>query len=331
MADRTGSGPDRLASTPNRECHDRTSAVTTARAAFSVVLPALDEERGLLATLEGLRGVLESSGRVYEVVVVNDGSTDATPRLLAARSDITVIRHADNRGYGAALKAGIRAARHPLVVIMDADGTYPAAAIPALVDRCAAADMVVGARVGRNVHSTPARTVVKWCFRQFAQWITWTRIPDLNSGLRIFHRAVAERFMDVLPDGFSFTTTITVASILEGAVVCFETVDYMPRIGRSKVRPLPDTLRIARQLVRLGLRFAPFRTSLLIALPLVVAGGTFSAYGLLTSGRLTPAGLASTAVGILVFGLGLAVEQQVRRRRSLAPGTFVASRGSLRA
>src|SRR5579862_1208249 len=231
MADSTDRSPDRPL--PG----DAAQHGVAGDGAFSIVLPALDEEQGLAATLAAIQSVLQHSGRRYEVIVVNDGSTDRTPQLLSERSDVRVVDHAATRGYGATLKTGIQAARYPLVLIMDADGTYPAAAIPMLVDRCAAADMAVGARLGRTVRAPAARAVAKWCFRQAAQWITWTRIPDLNSGLRVFHRALAERFMDLLPDGFSFTTTITVASILEGATVEFEIVDYMPRIGKSKVRP----------------------------------------------------------------------------------------------
>jgi hypothetical protein len=132
--------------------------------------------------------------------------------------------------------------------------------------------------------------------------------------------------MPLLPDGFSFTTTITVASILEGATVRFEIVDYMPRIGRSKVRPLPDTLRIARQLLRLGVRLAPFRTSLLIALPLLAAAALLDA-----STRFTPAPLVSAAIGVLIVALGWLLEQRVRRRRDAVPAPIVASRSSLRA
>jgi glycosyl transferase family 2 len=289
-----------------------------ARSAFSVVVPAFDEEKGLLATLDGLREVLTRSRRQYEIVVVNDGSRDATPRILAACSDVTVVHHNENRGYGAALKTGIRSARHPLVVVIDADGTYAAAAVPVLVDRCASADMVVGARTGLHVHSTPARGAAKWCFRQFAQWITGTPIPDLNSGLRVFDRAVAERFADLLPDGFSFTTTITVASIAERLVVHFEPVDYMPRIGRSKIRPVRDTVRIARHLFWLGLRLAPLRTAGAIALPLCVTGLGLSAYDLFRLGRITPGDLAVLVAGVLVLGNGIRAELGVRRRRDVA-------------
>lgn len=296
--------------------------------AFSVVLPAFDEEQALQATLESLRGALRAHDGKYEIIVVDDGSTDATPQILAAAADVTVIHHAENRGYGAALKAGIRKARHPMVVVMDADGTYPVNAIPRLVERCATADMVVGARTGQHVHSTPMRSIAKWGFRQFAQWITGAVIPDLNSGLRVFQRPVAERFMALLPDGFSFTTTITVASLLERLSVHFEPVDYMPRIGRSKIRPVGDTLKIARQLLRLGLRFAPFRTGLPAAILLLLVFAASSADHLVQTGRVTGADLAWLAVALSILAVGLAAEQRVRRRRGVAARELAASTGS---
>ncbi len=298
------------------------------RGAVSIVLPAFDEEQGLIATLAALHRVLDGDARAYEIVVVDDGSTDGTPALLAARTDVTVVRHEKNRGYGAALKAGIRAARHPLIVVMDADATYPVEAIPSLVERCAAADMVVGARLGPRVQPTPARSAVKWIFRQFAQWITAAPIPDLNSGLRVFRRPVAERFMDILPDGFSFTTTITVGSLVERLPVRFEPVDYMPRIGRSKVRPARDTVRIARQLLRLGIRFAPLRTTLAAVMPLLIFGMVSSAYHLLERGHLTVWDLTGPALGVVAMATGARAEQRVRRRRSVAADTCVGSQRS---
>ncbi len=276
-----------------------------------------------------MRGVLNRCDRTYEIIVVDDGSTDATPRILATCADVRVVRHGENRGYGAALKAGIRVARHPLVVVMDADGTYSPNVIPSLVDRCESADMVVGARVGPNVQPTPVRSVAKWCFRQFAQWITSTAIPDLNSGLRVFRRGITENFAALLPDGFSFTTTITVASLLEQRVVFFQPVDYLPRIGRSKIRPIRDTARIARQLLRLGVRLAPLRTSLAVALPLIAVGASSAFYDLLRQG-LTSGDAAWLASGVLALGAGVGAEQRVRRRRRgyTAVGDFVPSRES---
>lgn len=283
--------------------------------AVSVVVPIFDEEPGLSATLEALRTALRASGRTYEIVAVDDGSTDGTAGILAAYADVTVIRHNENRGYGAALKTGIVGARHPLIVVIDADGTYPIAAIPRLLEGCATADMVVGARIGRNVQSAPARSMAKWCFRQFAQWVTGAAIPDLNSGLRAFRRGVAERFMPLFPDGFSFTTTITVASLAEGLDVRFEAVDYLPRIGKSKVRPLRDTARITRQLLFLGMRLAPLRTSAALLLPPLAVGLASSAYHLSLVGGLSVADVVLLAVSTSGMALGAIAEQRVRRRR----------------
>lgn len=186
--------------------------------------------------------------------------------------------------------------------------------------------MVVGARLSARVCEGRARRVAKWCFRQFAQWITGAAIPDLNSGLRVFHATLAKRFLPLLPDGFSFTTTITVSALAEGCSVRFPIVDYMPRIGRSKVRPVRDTLYIARQLFRLGVRFAPLRTSLAMALPLfVLGGGVYLYHAVWTGGALID--FIWVGTGIAILAVGAAAEQRLRRRRESAAADVVASPG----
>ena len=279
----------------------------------TVVVPVLDEEAALLATLDALESALAQCRSAYEIVVVDDGSRDRTPGLLAARQGIRVLRHERSRGYGAALKTGIRAARHPWIVVIDADGTYPASAVPRLLDGCASFDVIVGARAGRNAHDSWPRALVKETFRVFAQSITGASIPDLNSGLRAFRREVAERYFDLLPDGFSFTTTTTVAAIADGLAVRFTAIEYLPRIGRSKVRPIPDTLRIGRQVLRLGIRFAPLRTAAWVAGTCALMFALSSAWHAATSGP------TSVDVGYLVAGgtalaLGAYGEGRVRRR-----------------
>ena len=158
---------------------------------------------------------------------------------------------------------------------------------------------------------------MKWCFRQFAQWITGRSIPDLNSGLRAFHRGVAERFIGLLPDGFSFTTTITVASLLEGLHVRFEAVKYRSRIGRSKIRPVRDTFRIGRQLLRLGIVLSPLRTSLALALVFAALFAATSTWELLALGHIPPIAFWWLGASSATLGAGLAAELRVRRRRSL--------------
>ncbi|MEB3829098.1 glycosyltransferase family 2 protein [Phormidium sp. CCY1219] len=232
---------------------------------FSVVIPVYNEEKGIAPTLDELQKNLTASGCTYEVIVVNDGSTDRTREILRSRPDIKAIEHRNNRGYGAALKTGIRHATYPLIAIADADGTYPTAILPQLVALTQDADMVVGARIGANVRYPTLRKIPKWFLVRFAQWITNSRIPDLNSGLRVFHKSVVEQFLKILPDTFSFTTTITVAMLNNNYVVRYEPIDYHPRQGKSKIKPIRDTLRFVQLILRTGLYFAPIRVFLPIA------------------------------------------------------------------
>lgn len=210
--------------------------VTSHRQGVTVVVPAFNEEAGIVPTLVELRGVLQGLGRPWELLVVDDGSTDATAEL-ARGEGAQVLRLPCNRGYGAALKAGIARAGFDLVVITDADGTYPAEAIPALLEHAADFDMVVGARTGASVHVPAARRPAKWFLGRLASYLAGQDIPDLNSGLRVVRRSVVERYEHLLPSGFSFTTTITLAVLVNDGLVHWHPIDYRPRLGASKIRP----------------------------------------------------------------------------------------------
>ena len=233
--------------------------------AFSLVLPVYNEEQGILATLDHLQKTLMASGCKYEIVAVNDGSTDGTDEILSYCDDIRVIKHNKNRGYGAALKTGIRHAKYPLIVITDADGTYPNERIPELVALATQADMVVGSRTGAKVRYPLIRRIPKWFLIHFAEWVTMQHIPDLNSGLRVFRKSVVARFLNILPDTFSFTTTITVAMLTNNYVVHYEPIDFHHRLGKSKIKPIRDTLRFIQLILRTGVYFAPLRVFLPVA------------------------------------------------------------------
>ena len=233
--------------------------------AFSIVIPAYDEEQGIVATLDHLQENLKSADCTYEIIVVNDGSTDNTGEILRSRNDITLLEHETNKGYGAALKAGIRRAKYPVIVITDADGSYPNERIPELVALTLHADMVVGARIGTNVQYSTIRSIPKWFLVRFAQWLAKCPIPDLNSGLRVFHKDAVERFLSILPDTFSFTTTITLAMLTNNYIVHYEPVDYHQRVGKSKIQPIRDTLRFGQLILRTGVYFAPLRIFLPVA------------------------------------------------------------------
>ncbi len=233
--------------------------------AFSLVLPVYNEEEAIAFTLDHLHETLRSADGEYEIIAVNDGSKDRTGEILRSRSDIRLIEHRRNRGYGAALKTGIRNAKYPLIVITDADGTYPNERIPELVRLATQADMVVGARIGANVEYPTIRKIPKWFLVRFAQWVAQASIPDLNSGLRVFRKSTVERFLKILPDTFSFTTTITIAMLTNNYIVHYEPIDYRYRVGKSKIKPIRDTLRFVQLILRTGVYFAPLRVFLPLA------------------------------------------------------------------
>jgi len=226
---------------------------------FSLILPLYNEEKSIAATLEHLQIILKSVPCQSEIIVVNDGSTDHTDKILHQYPTIQVIHHEINRGYGAALKTGIRYAKYSIIAITDGDGTYPNERIPDLVKLANQADMVVGARIGANVRYSRIRKIPKWFLVRFAQWVTKYRIPDLNSGMRVFSKPVVERFLTILPDTFSFTTTITIAMLTNNYIVHYEPIDYYHRVGKSKIKPIRDTLGFIQLILRMGVYFAPMR------------------------------------------------------------------------
>lgn len=251
---------------------DMRSAITAdnaERPSFSVVLPCFNEKDGIERTIIELRGHLSSSGP-YELIIVDDGSTDGTSEILAtisARdSSLVVITHRPNRGYGAALKSGIRRARSEIIVITDADGTYPNDRIPELVQLCERYEMAVGSRTGEGVVYSRIRKIPKVFLRAYCSWIAGQNIPDINSGLRAFRKSHALKYMSILPDGFSFTTTITLATMTNYHPVAFLPISYSERIGSSKIKPIRDTLRFLKLIVRTGTYFAPLR----VFAPLVI-------------------------------------------------------------
>lgn len=205
----------------------------------------------------------------YEILAVNDGSTDGTGAILEKCAEnhphLRIVHHDRNQGYGAALKTGIRRSAGDFIAIIDADGTYPYDRLPDLFERAQTADMVVGARTGENVTYSFIRKIPKVFLKSYMSWLAGRNIPDMNSGLRIFRRSSAERFLKILPDSFSFTTTITLAMLRNRYDVQFVPIDYMSRKGQSKIRPIHDTIRFAQLIMRTGMYFAPLRVLLPIA------------------------------------------------------------------
>jgi glycosyltransferase involved in cell wall biosynthesis len=249
-----------------------------------------------------LIATMEDSGLEYEIIVVDDGSTDGTSaQLTQLEPAITVVRHRYNRGYGASLKTGIRHSQYDLIAITDADGTYPNDRLPELVELIEDQAMVVGARTGSRVHIPLVRRPAKWAIGRLARYLARTPIPDLNSGLRVMRREVLERFIRLLPDGFSFTTTITLAMLTNGYPVHFEPIDYEQRAGRSKIKPIRDTLNFIQLIIRTVMYFEPLRVFVPLSLLLMLASLTV----LVASVTLTEHVMDVTTVVLFVAGLQL--------------------------
>lgn len=264
----------------------------------SVVIPVYNEGNQVEQTIRELHQVLRESGvGEYEIIVVDDGSTDGAGGMLRenqASLGVQVVTHDQNRGYGAALKSGIRRSRYDVIAITDADGTYPNREIPRLYREMEGCDMVVGARTGPNVQIPALRRPAKWVLKRLAEYLAEARIPDLNSGLRLFRKGDVLGMFNILPSGFSFTTTLTLTMLTTDREVRFVPIDYLKRTGRSKIRPIHDTLGFLQLILRTVLYFNPLRIFLPIALFFLLAS-----VGILIFSALAMEKILDTTVTIL--------------------------------
>jgi glycosyltransferase involved in cell wall biosynthesis len=237
----------------------------------TIIVPAYNEAEGIGQVLDTIITCMREAGMEYELIVIDDGSTDGTEAIVAAKG-VRIVRHKFNRGYGASLKTGIRQSRYPMVAIIDADGTYPVDALPKLLACMSEYDMAVGARTGDHVKIQPLRRPAKWFLKKLADYLSGFKIPDLNSGLRVFRRELAERFFGIFPDGFSFTTTITLAALTNGYRVEFLPINYYKRTGQSSIKPLRDFLGFVLLIIRLIVYFKPLNVFLPVSALLLLVG-----------------------------------------------------------
>ncbi len=200
-----------------------------------VVIPAYNEIGGIETTIARIKEVLAALPYSSELIVVDDGSVDGTGER-ARSSGARVATHPANRGYGAALKTGILNTGARAIAIIDADCTYPPEVLPTLLARLGDADMVVGSRQLSSSGVAWIRRPGKWMLNRFGSYLVGHHIPDLNSGLRVIRRDVALKYLHLLPNGFSFTSTITLAMLANGHNVIYEPIAYHKRVGRSKIR-----------------------------------------------------------------------------------------------
>jgi glycosyltransferase involved in cell wall biosynthesis len=284
--------------------HEERSQREVSETSLSIVVPAYNEADGIRPVLNTIRSTMDAAGIIYEILVVDDGSEDDTGDRARA-SGVRVLRHPENRGYGAALKTGIRHALYDTIAITDADGTYPNEQLPVLAQQAWEGhyDMVVGSRTGDGVYIPRARRPAKWALGCLANYLAGTQIPDLNSGLRVFRKEVAEEFRQYLPSSFSFTTTLTLALLTNGYTVQYMPITYSKRVGKSKINPIKDTLNIVGLIVRTVMYFAPLR----VLLPISAALLTLAFLVLVGSALFTPKVMDVTVIVITMTALQIAV------------------------
>jgi glycosyltransferase involved in cell wall biosynthesis len=238
----------------------------------SVVLPVFNEQGHLAAEIDRIRAALTASPYSFEIIVVDDGSTDGSGAKLREMEGIRLLQFVQNRGTGSARKAGTRAARGRVVVWTDVDMSYPNEEIPRLVKELDGFDQVVGARTSEQGTARFARAPAKWFIRRLASYLVETPIPDLNSGLRAFRADVGRQFLHLLPPGFSCVTTLTMTFLANGYSVKHIPIDYAPRAGSSKFHWWHDTRRYLMQVLRMVLSYNPLRIFLPLGLLLSAVG-----------------------------------------------------------
>jgi len=267
---------------------------------LSVVIPAFDEEDAIGQTVKAVKETLAASDIApFEIIVVDDGSADRT-REIAAAEGARIVRHLQNLGYGRSLKDGIEAARYGAIAISDADGTYPVGDIPRLFAIYQTGyHMVVGSRTGEHYRESVFKSPLRWILQHLVEYTASRKVPDINSGLRIFSREHATTYFQRLCDTFSFTTSLTLAFMMNGLFVVYVPIDYYKRVGKTKVRLLSDSLRTLQYIAEAAVYYNPLRIFMLLSILLLAASVTLIGVNVF----LHTTGLYYIAIGCVMMSI----------------------------
>jgi glycosyltransferase involved in cell wall biosynthesis len=278
----------------------------TAPPHVTVVLPCYNEEAHVRLEIERISAAMDASGHSYELLAVDDASTDGTLGVLQqAELDfphLRVLPFRRNSGSGTVRRVGSQIARGEIVVWTDADMSYPNERIPELVrmlDEDSSIDQVVGARTTEEGTYKFLRVPAKWMIRKIAEWLTNQKIPDLNSGMRAFRKDVAQPYLRLLPAGFSCVTTITVAFLSNQHDVLYTPIEYAKRAGTSKFKFVRDAYRYILQVLRMVMYFNPLKALMPLALTLLGIGVVKGVYDIATH----PVRLATNTILVFLTGL----------------------------
>jgi glycosyltransferase involved in cell wall biosynthesis len=269
----------------------------------SVIVPAFHEGGGIADVVSALL----AAGPWHEIIVVDDGSGDDTGERARA-AGATVVRHAYNKGNGAAVKTGLRRATGAHVLIVDGDGQHSPADARRLIERLGEFDLVVGARVGAT-QATIGRRAGNAALNSLATYLTGRRIPDLTSGFRAAKREVLAEFLHLIPNGFSTPTTTTLACLKAGYSVGFVPIEARQRHGRSKIKFARDGAKFFLIIVKIVTFFSPLRVFLPVSLVSFTLGALYAAWTIATQAHVTNSSVLLIVVSVVIFLMGLVSEQ----------------------
>ena len=280
---------------------------------LSIVIPAYNEEETISKTLNDLKSVLDGIKKSYEIIVVDDGSNDNSAEVVKNIKNINFVQHPYNKGYGAALKTGIKNAQSDLILIIDADGTYPAKDIPRLLEYANEYDLVVGSRTGKDVNVQLYRRPAKWFLSKLANYLSGAKIPDINSGMRTFRKEDVKKFFSLLPSGFSFTTTMTLAYFSNDYNVKYIPIDYYERKGKSKIKPFRDGFNFIMLIIKTITYFNPLKVFLPISIVLFVIGSAILLYNVIFTRNVADLPVMLILAAFQIGLLGLLADLIVKR------------------
>jgi len=280
------------------------SDVAFSDTSLSIILPARNEAAGLESLLPRLRRMFPKA----EILVVDDGSTDATP-LICQTNGVRRVVHPYSMGNGAAIKSGARAATGEVLVFMDADGQHSPEDVPALVSQVGAGyDMVIGARQGGG-QANVGRGVANTFFNVLASYMTGHKVQDLTSGFRAARANRFREFLHLLPNGFSYPTTSTMAFFRAGYPVCYIPIHAVKRIGKSHIRPLRDGFRFLLIIFKIGTLYSPLKLFTPVALFHFLLGLGYYVFTYWTQARLSNMTIFMFTSAVIIFLIGLVSEQ----------------------
>ena len=271
---------------------------------FSIVIPAKNEAGAIGAAVAGAREAYPDA----EIIVVDDGSDDDTGAV-AKEAGANVVRHPESLGNGAAVKAGARAATGDIIAFMDGDGQHSAGEFAPLLEKLEQGyDMVIGAR-NSGSHANIGRLYANGIYNVVASWLTGKRIPDLTSGFRVVRGTLFRQFLYLLPNGFSYPTTITMAFLRAGYPIRFEPIPVAKRIGKSHIRPIRDGVRFMVIIFKIATLYSPLKIFLPISAGFFATGLGWYVYTFLAMGRFTNMSMLLLSAAVIVFLIGLISEQ----------------------